>query len=213
MSLSKLRQKLDENSAIIGIAAILTITGVAGAFVLPGYFKKGPPPAPTKGYYYEVQTGNLVNGPLNQAPPIVEGKTTRVLAYVFSCGSCNEPGERFTGYLLRLTDAGKKSMEKAGMMQTVGFRPPPALPMDAPSVSNQTFGDQAKNGPETASQIKTPSGSPVPAMAKNSPQEVALPTYPEPLKWMGRNSKEAAAVMMKIKTQCDGKPPKSCWPD
>lgn len=90
---------------MIGLLLSLLVT-----IALIIFFNSSPGPqttieVPDSAYFYDLGTGKLFSGPLNEIGPIEppsksslpSGQPAGVRAMVYSCGSCD--GERFIGYL------------------------------------------------------------------------------------------------------------------
>jgi len=64
-------------------------------------------------FLYELNSGTLFPGALNELPPIpMPDGGQAVLAHVFSCGDCADVDSRFVGYLEKYTEPGKVEMGK-----------------------------------------------------------------------------------------------------
>jgi len=92
------------------IALLLAVTGIAGVAIYLQLTASAEPPAfSTQVWYYDLNTGQLFAGEEDQYPPIAApsdeaGERSGVRAFVKSCGDCDDPDQRFIGYLMAYQD-------------------------------------------------------------------------------------------------------------
>lgn len=110
---------------VLGVPAFLV---AALLFVI---FQSGAMPAGTpkadQMWFYDLNNGQLFSA-VDQFPPIAsptgpdaKGNPAGVRAYVFSCGSCADPAQRFVGYLETFPDeAHQKAVSNFGSYAMVG---------------------------------------------------------------------------------------------
>ena len=101
----KIRQFLNQNSTISTIAAVALLVAALGAIVVQlreEEYEYEPVPV----WYYDLNTGELFVAKSDRIPPIEapsgrlpSGMPAGVRAHVFSCGDCENPDERFLGFL------------------------------------------------------------------------------------------------------------------
>lgn len=70
-----------------------------------------------KVFYYDLSSGKVFAGPSDALPPIetpsrakINGQPAGVRAHVLSCGDCNDPKQRYVGYLETYTEERKQAM-------------------------------------------------------------------------------------------------------
>lgn len=110
--MTKLRVYLDNNQLtsyiVIGAVAALAV------YFLVNRLMKDPYAGPSKAYYYNLATQEIVVKSSKFVPPIDLGNGEQgVLAHMYGCGSCPEAvSELKVGYLEKRSDAAKKLLEK-----------------------------------------------------------------------------------------------------
>jgi len=87
--------------------------------------KQPPPSQPTGDWYYDLNTGTLFTAPSGQLPPInapsgptPSGEPAGVRAFVFACGECANPADRFPAYLQKFTPGAKNLFDNLPDDQT-----------------------------------------------------------------------------------------------
>ncbi len=137
----KLRDFLNNNSALVTILAVVVLVIALGVIVM-----QLQPPR-TAGaidlYFYDMTSGQLFTASSDQIPPIEtsNGPHAGVRAHVFACGEC--PGNlsgmtaeqvrqqnAYIAYLEMYTPQGKQALTAASQPQPEGEGPPPSVMMD-----------------------------------------------------------------------------------
>lgn len=117
MNPSKVRAWINRRSAVITVLA-LTAFGATCALV---YYMFRPAPVPmTYAYYYDLGTEQIFVDTREHVPPFPapsgktgpKGEPLAVQAHVFSCTNCDNPSERFLGYLSQYTPNAKRDIEQ-----------------------------------------------------------------------------------------------------
>lgn len=87
------------NNPAVGLIIAVVVVGVA-IFVLRGNARPADNP---QAYFYDLETGQLFAGLKTDVPPIdaPSGAGNGVQATVMSCGSCDNPDERFVAWISR----------------------------------------------------------------------------------------------------------------
>lgn len=120
--MGKLREWLNNNSAIVTVAAVLVLLMALGIII----WTQGSGNRLSTNYevyYMDLGTNELFAGKITEIPPIdaPSGPNQGVRAHVYGCGDCSE-ANRFVAYLERYT-------EKAKQMR---LNPPPVDPNQPP---------------------------------------------------------------------------------
>jgi hypothetical protein len=110
-----LRQWINKNSAAV---TAITLVCIVGALLTITQQFKGPARfmPPMSGYFYDLETDQIFVAPLNEVPPInVPGELPGtpphgVRAYVFACGDCNNPANRFLAWVETYTPEAKSRL-------------------------------------------------------------------------------------------------------
>lgn len=108
----KLRNWLNNNSAVVTILAVVMLILSLGAIII---MNRGSSYTPRvyDVYFYDLNTKKLFVGKSNQYAPIAtpDGGDRGVRAYVFSCGDCGDESQQFIGYLEMFKPEAKKFFE------------------------------------------------------------------------------------------------------
>ena len=111
----KLREWINRNSELTTIISVFLL--VFALVVLVKSIPRGGRLI-TRCYFYDVVTGKLFSGPVNDLPPVQtpegsmkNGVFAGVRANVFSCTSCDDASSRKIGYLETLTQEGRDAVE------------------------------------------------------------------------------------------------------
>jgi len=96
----KLRDFLNNNSAVVTILTVALLIVALGAIVLqlrPG--RAGGQVVDV--YYYDLDSGQIFTASSREVPPIETstGPFNGVRAYVFACSDCGDESDRFVGWL------------------------------------------------------------------------------------------------------------------
>ena len=99
----KLREWINRNSALVTVFSVFLL--VYALIYLLAHAPTQFVPI-TKAYYYDIQTGQLFEGGVQEIPPIgtpdgstKNGMPAGVRANVFTCTDCNDPNARYIGFL------------------------------------------------------------------------------------------------------------------
>lgn len=106
--MGKLREWLNNNSAIVTVAAVLVLLMALGIIIYTqGAGRRGP--TQWQGYYMDLGTNELFAGKSTDIPPVdaPSGANQGVRAHVYGCGDCSE-ANRFIAYLERYTEKAKQ---------------------------------------------------------------------------------------------------------
>lgn len=123
----KLRDWLNNNSAIVTIGAVVLLIGALFAIIMQ--MRSGPSgPRVIDVYFYDLNTQKLFAAKSDQIPPIDTpsgpapgGAPAGVRAYVFACNDCGNENDRFIGWLEMYTPEAKALLTQ----------PPPTDPQQA----------------------------------------------------------------------------------
>jgi hypothetical protein len=185
---------------------ILLCTGVFALFYVvktnlpPGSGQFGQPAPITQAFYYDIQTGKLFPGPVEEFPPIATpdksilpgGTPAGVRANVFSCLRCNEH-EWYIGYL-------ETYLPKAKEVQI-------RMNKEIEKMANQP----APSGSGTAGAPVIMGPSPQEMMMISEGHLVADPA--DVNKWYKQESPEGAALINAAMKKCpNNKYPTQCFP-
>ncbi len=203
----KLRGWINRNSELVTVISVFLLV-----FSLVVLVKNAPrqPRLITKAYYYDVVSGRLYPGPLQDTPPIPtpdgnmkNGVFAGVRANVFSCTSCDDEKARVIGYLETYTQEAREALETQRAIAEANARM-----MEAASAANG-------NGPDT-----------FPSATQTGPDEnevrllelvsrgrlVALPNNVE--KWFRMDSDEGLELVNSAMKKCPGdRYASQCYPE
>ena len=86
----KLREWMNENSALVTILAVVILIGALTFLVVSNTGGRGRPKGPRQQWFYDLETKALFPAPPEAIPPIdtESGKEKGVKAMVFTCTSC-----------------------------------------------------------------------------------------------------------------------------
>lgn len=108
LALVQVARENSGNLAVLGLVAIIATGGLRAA---GSVWAQPKPAAQTPGirsvYYYDLGNGAIYVAPSNSPTPMVaptkkpgpNGTEGGVRAYVFACGTCDDPATRFLGYI------------------------------------------------------------------------------------------------------------------
>lgn len=111
------RRWVNRHSSVVTVLSIVAMLVAFGWIVQESlsYWRRASPVPDV--WYYDLNTGRLFRGPGNALPPIdapsgplPNGENAGVRAKVFACGDCEDPTNRFIGWIEKLTAEAKHSM-------------------------------------------------------------------------------------------------------
>ena len=115
-----IRQLADEKPVVIIAASALI--GVLAIYLLFAWMFGGSSntlPRVEEVYFYDIEGKTLVPVKAGEIPPLqLDNGHRAVQAYVFSCGSCDDEAQRFTGYLETYVPQVKQLLEKLASTKT-----------------------------------------------------------------------------------------------
>lgn len=126
-----IRNIIDQHPKSFAVVSILAVLSVAIYLVYP-WLNAHRPISVQRAYYYDLRDGSLFTSEISLPPPIVRpgepagASATGVRAYVFSCATCGE-SERVIGYLLKLSDSGRRKYDESPAAKLGFFAAPPPL--------------------------------------------------------------------------------------
>lgn len=184
---------------VLGLLALIA----SGGFRAASAVLAQPEAAPRGGrahniYYFDLGTNALYSAPSTSPTPMPapsgklgpNGTLGGVRAYVFACGSCDDPASRFTAYLETI--------------DPVSLTPPPPDPGVA-AVPTET---------ETVAPVPTAAAPAAPAKPVAHPpgfgRVIALPE-PDP-RWISPTSEEGLLLQHQPRKKCAELPAKNCTP-
>jgi hypothetical protein len=110
----KLRDWMNNNSAVVTIGAVVLLIGALAAIIFQ-MKPSGYGPRVIDVYYFDLNTQKLFTAKSDQIPPIETpsgpvpgiGAPAGVRAYVFACNDCGNESDRFVGWLEMYTPEAK----------------------------------------------------------------------------------------------------------
>jgi len=131
--LSRIRLWLDRHPAPSGLAAALMMTAATFSFAVQLGWVASEPAARARpegrAWYYDLNREALFVGAANLAAPVAvpsdaPGRRSGVRAFVFSCGSCGDPSERFVGWLEKYPPEAREKKKRLNRLLAEGGMTP-----------------------------------------------------------------------------------------
>lgn len=165
---SNLRNTINEYSAVVSIVAAV-IAVLAIVYIFHNTVGGGGVGTAPKAYYYDTSTHQFYTYPSSRPPPLknASGKRTIVLAYMYTCSSCNN---RKIAWLQKYSKQARAALKKILNYKPTPGQPPGPPPMEAPifgtgilvrspAKGSQWYPIQSPEGQEIAQLPKCQSGT------------------------------------------------------